>query len=71
MENPTLLAALKKLVEAGEQAGIGVEQMIRILEAGFSVEDVLRLIAERLEEMPAPQELPRAASPPASARWIM
>lgn len=55
MANPSLLTALNRLVQVGEQAGVSVDQMIRILRAGFSVEDVLRLIARRLEEMPQPE----------------
>lgn len=42
--------AVGKLAIAGERAGFTLEQMIRILNAGFTVEDLLDLIESRLQE---------------------
>ena len=44
-----MIAAVTKLAVAGEQAGLSVEQMIRLLDAGLSVEALLTLIAQRLD----------------------
>jgi len=65
VENPALLTGIEKLAVAGERAGFTVEQMIRILNAGVSVDTLLRLIAERLGE--------RIEDPPAHAfpRWVV
>lgn len=41
--------AIERLVAAGEQAEINVEQMIQILNAGVSVEDLLDVIDMRLQ----------------------
>jgi hypothetical protein len=49
MEEPSMIAAVTKLAVAGEQAGLSVEQMIRLLDAGLSVEALLTLIAQRLD----------------------
>jgi hypothetical protein len=60
MEKPTM-TAIGKLVLAGEKAGFSVEQMIQILQAGASVEGLLRMIEWRLS--------PAVAS--GSSRWVM
>jgi hypothetical protein len=60
VEKP-LLTAIEKLVLAGEEAGLSVEQMIQILQAGASVEGLLRVIEWRLS--------PAVAS--GSTRWVM
>lgn len=41
--------SIEKLVLAAEQAGMSVEDMIRILNAGISVEGLLALIERRLQ----------------------
>jgi hypothetical protein len=48
MENPSLILAISKLAAAGEQAGLTLEQMIEMLDAGLSVESLLELICMRL-----------------------
>lgn len=49
MATPSLQGSVFKLAMAGEQAGFTVEQMIRMLNAGVTVEGLLRLIELRLE----------------------
>jgi hypothetical protein len=49
MERPVLRRAVEKLAQAGEQAGLSVEEMIRILNAGVSVESLVALVEGRLE----------------------
>jgi hypothetical protein len=44
MEEPIVKRAIESLARAGEEAGISVEDMIRILNAGVSVEALLDLI---------------------------
>jgi hypothetical protein len=48
MQQPVLVRAVEKLAQAGEQAGLSVEDMIRILNAGISVETLLDLIGRNL-----------------------
>jgi hypothetical protein len=50
MDKATLLAGIGKLATAGQQAGFTVEQMIELLNAGLGVEDLMDLIAWRLEQ---------------------
>ena len=50
MARRTLLRAVGRLVIAGEQAGVSVQQMIDLLDEGMSVDALLDLIARRLEE---------------------
>jgi len=50
MENAVLMSGVSKLAIHGERAGLTVEQMIRILNAGFTVEDLLHLIESCLRE---------------------
>lgn len=47
MDRPELVRAVEKLAQAGEQAGLSVEEMIRILNAGVTVECLLDLIERR------------------------
>jgi hypothetical protein len=63
MPQPILVRAVEKLARAGEQAGMSVEDMIRILNAGVSVETLLELIERSLQS--SRQETGR------SSRWIM
>ena len=60
--NVQLLTALSKLVVAGEQAGFSVDELIRLLNAGIGMEDILNLIALRLE---------RREAGTVATRWIM
>jgi hypothetical protein len=48
MPQAVLLRAIEKLASAGERAGISVEDMIRILQAGVSVEALVDLIERNL-----------------------
>jgi hypothetical protein len=63
MERPLLVRAVEKLARAGEQAGLSVEDMIRILNAGVSVECLLDLIEQGLHSSQK-----EAAS---AARWLV
>lgn len=53
MTNPALVSAVGKLAAAGEQAGFTVEQMTRILNSGFTIEELLDLIETRLKQQNA------------------
>jgi hypothetical protein len=44
MQRPSTAETVYKLAIAGEQAGFSLEEMIGILDAGVSVENLLRLI---------------------------
>jgi hypothetical protein len=57
-----LTRAVEKLAQAGEQAGFTVEEMIRILNAGVSVESLLDIIELRLK--PGTQAC-------RSSRWVV
>ena len=48
MATPSLQNSICKLAMAGEQAGFTVEQMIRMLNAGVTIEGLLGLIEWRL-----------------------
>jgi hypothetical protein len=63
MQHPVLVRAVERLAKAGEQAGFSVEDMIRMLNAGLNVEALLNVIERSLQ--PPPQETPR------SSCWIM
>jgi hypothetical protein len=63
MPQPIPVRAVEKLARAGEQAGMSVEDMIWILNAGVSVETLLELIECSLRS--SRQETGR------SSRWIM
>ena len=62
MEKPSLADSVSKLAMAGEQAGFTLEQMIRLLNAGITVETLLDIIERRLSGA-----VPEARS----SRWIM
>ena len=62
MATPSLQTSIAKLARVGEQAGFTVEQMIQMLDAGVTVEGLLRLIEWRLESLET--SLP-------SSRWVM
>jgi len=62
MQRPSLAVSVCKLAMAGEQAGFTVEQMIRLLNAGITVETLLDIIERRLSE---------AAPETRSSCWIM
>jgi hypothetical protein len=47
MDDPTLITAVTKLSSFGIRAGLTTDKMIQILEAGFTVEDLVRLIDSR------------------------
>ena len=63
MPRPSTAQTVHKLTIAGEQAGFSVEEMIGILDAGVSVENLLLLIEWCLGGVD-----PSAAR---SSRWIM
>jgi hypothetical protein len=63
MPQPILVRAVEKLARAGEQAGMSVEDMIRILNAGVSVETLLELIERGFR--------PSSAETGRSSGWIM
>jgi len=48
MDDPSLISAIDKLAIAGERAGFTVEQLIRLLNAGLTVDGLLQIIAARL-----------------------
>jgi hypothetical protein len=63
MQHPVLVRAVERLAAAGERAGFSVEDMIRMLNAGVSVETLLDIIDRSLR--PSREEAAR------SSRWIM
>ena len=66
MPRPSLQAAVEKLAIAGEEAGFSIDQMIKLLNAGLSVEALLLLIAWRLEGICEPISTINSLS-----SWIM
>ena len=48
-QQPVLPRAIENLARAGEKAGFSVEDMIRLLNAGISVETLLDLIGRNLQ----------------------
>ena len=46
-----LEGALAKIVLMGEQVGVSADQMIKLLDAGMTVRELLEFIAERGEEI--------------------
>lgn len=66
MESPSLVLAISKLAAAGERAGLTLEQMISLLDAGLEVKTLLELICLRLNGSPLP---PRPCHSP--YRWVM
>jgi hypothetical protein len=65
MAPPSVAASVFKLALAGEQAGFTPEQMIELLNAGLSIEGLLRLIESRLSR--AASEASRSGS----SRWVV
>lgn len=63
MATPSLQNSIGKLAIAGEQAGFTVEQMIRMLNAGLTIEGLLRIIELRLAD-PFPVN-------PRTSCWVM
>ena len=61
MAQLSLQTSVFKLAMAGEQAGFTIEQMVRMLNAGVTVEGLLRVIAFRLAPFP---------EAPTPSRWI-
>jgi hypothetical protein len=61
MREQGLTRAIEKLAHAGEQAGLSVEDMVRILNSGVSVETLLDLIGR----------LQARAQETRISRWIM
>jgi hypothetical protein len=57
------VATFYKLAIAGEQAGFSLEDMISLLNAGLTVENLLDLIERRLTGVESMK--------PCSARWVM
>jgi hypothetical protein len=52
MQQPTLIRAVEKLAQAGEKAGFSVEDMIRMLNAGLTVATLLEIIERSLHAPP-------------------
>ena len=50
MDKAALVSGIAKLATAGQQAGLTVEQMIGLLNAGLGVEGLMDVIAWRLEQ---------------------
>ena len=63
MQRPSTAETVYKLAIAGEQAGFSVGEMIGILDAGVSVENLLLIIEWCLDGV--------VPSPARSSRWIM
>jgi hypothetical protein len=55
MAAPSLQTSIAKLAMAGEQAGFTVEQMIWLLNAGVTIQGLLRLIEWNLAD-PIPED---------------
>lgn len=66
MQRPCLERAIEKLAMAGEQAGFSVDQMIKLLNGGLSVEALVVLIAWRLDGVCEPISTINSLS-----SWIM
>jgi hypothetical protein len=58
----SLAETIQKVITAGQEAGFTLDQMIELLEKGFTVESLLRMIEWRLSP---PVVEPR------SSRWIV
>ena len=59
----TLYRAVERLALAGEQAGLPVEDMISLLNAGVNIETLVKLIERRLN-------LRDSQKPPATSLWL-
>lgn len=62
---PNLLNSIRRLVSLAAEAGMSVQQMIDLLNAGLSVEGLLLLIELRVEKPKS--KLQASNSPP----WLM
>jgi len=52
VQQATLVLAVERLTQAGEQVGFSVENMIQMLNAGVTVETLLGLIERSLQASP-------------------
>ena len=50
-EEEVLERALAKVVHMGEDLGVSADQMIKLLDAGMSVRELLEFLAGRVEKM--------------------
>jgi hypothetical protein len=66
MQSKRSVTSIGKLAVAGELAGLSIEQMIRLLNDGLTVETLLELITWRLTEVQNP-----ITPPSCSARWVV
>lgn len=63
MQQEILPRAIERLVEAAEEAGFSVQDMLQLLSAGIGVETLLELIGRSLQA--------RREEHPRSSRWVM
>lgn len=63
MENPVLSSAVGKLFVNGASAGLSLQDMIELLEAGLTVDALLCLISWHLNGTPS-------SAAPNSMRWL-
>jgi len=72
MRKKSLETTICKLAIAGEHAGLTVEEMICFPQRGLSVEELLEVIALRLEKLPAfpTSRLGQAGLPSGSTRRV-
>ena len=49
MDSPALISAVEKLLRAGEQAGYTSEELVRLLNEGFTPIELLEMIEYRLK----------------------
>lgn len=63
VQQPTLVRAVERLAQAGEEAGFSIENMIQMLNAGVTVETLLDLIERSLQASPV--------ATGRSCRWVM
>jgi len=66
MAAPSIATTVFKLTVVGEQAGFSVEQMIELLNAGITVESLLRIIERRLAAAPS-----YVSKQLCSSHWVM
>jgi len=67
VENPLVLGAVGKLLDAGEKAGFSADEMIRLLNSSLGTENLLELISRRL----GGGELEPKPDTAHSSRWIV
>ncbi len=61
MPKPSLRASVRKLAFYGQHAGFSIAEMIRMLKAGVSLENLILLITARLE----------GPKPKSTSKWVM